>query len=191
MKKNIFYLIIVFSMIGCCKDQIVSSYKIPEEQKYLIPFEEDVLLTYISEQDFSFSADAKQKNLEIYEERTGPDSCDLWAFDVLKSSIFINMYELRLEFKLSRGFGDEELILTMRRLFQNGTYQDYQIENSNGRNYFSDDLFTDIEINGYHFNKVLIFKTPLMSSINQIIYSPENGIEYIEFVEGRYLKLDR
>lgn len=191
MNKTLFCIIIIFSILGCCRDQIVSSYKIAENQKYLIPFEQDSTLSYISQQVISFSANAKQKKLEIVEERTGPDSCSLWAFDVLKSSIFINMFELKFEFILSRGFGDDELILSMKRLFQNGTYQDYQIENSNGRNYFSDALFTDIEINGFLFNKVLIFKTPLMSSINQIIYSPENGIEYVDFDDGRYLKLDR
>lgn len=191
MNKSIFCLIIILSMLGCCRDQIVSSYKIPEDQKYLIPFEQDAILSYTSQQDISFSASAKQKKIEVVEERTGPDSCNLWAFEVLKSSIFIHKFELKFEFILSKGFGDDDLILSMKRLFEDGSYQDYHIENSNGQNQFSEDLFTEIEINGFVFDNVLILKTSYLSSINQIIYSSENGIEYIEFDDGRYLKLDR
>ena len=192
LMKNITYLLIIlFSITGCCRDQIVASYKLSENDKNLIPFEQDSTLSYISQQDISFSAKAQQRKLEIIEERIGADSCDLWAIDELKSSIFINTFELEFEFMLSRGFQEDQLILSMKRLFKNGTHQDYQIVNSEGSNFFNPDLFTNIEINGFHFNDVLIFNTQLTSSINRVIYSPENGIEYIDFDDGRYLKLDR
>jgi len=191
MKKSVFCLLIIFSIMGCCRDQIVSTYKIPVDQQYLIPFEQDAGLTYISQQNIAFSANAKQKKIEILEERSGPDSCNLWVFDVLKSSIFINIFELKFEFILSGGFNDDELILSMKRLFKSGSHQDYRIVNANGQNHFSEDLFTEIEINGFTFNNVLIFKTSLLSEINQVIYSAENGIEYIDFDDGRYLKLNR
>ncbi|SLJ99793.1 hypothetical protein [Salegentibacter salarius] len=97
--KNITYLLIIlFSITGCCRDQIVASYKLSENDKNLIPFEQDSTLSYISQQDISFSAKAQQRKLEIIEERIGADSCDLWAIDVFKSSIFINTFELEFEF---------------------------------------------------------------------------------------------
>jgi len=191
MKKPLFYLIIIFSIMGCCRDQVVSNYKIPEDEKYLIPFQQDTVLNYISQQDISFSGNASQKRIEILEERPGPDSCDLWEFEVLKSSVFINIFELKFEFILSRSFGDDELFLSMKRIFRGGGHQDYQLINANERNFFSEDLFTDIEINGFTYNNVLIFKTSLLSEINQVVYSVENGIEYIDFEDGRYLKLVR
>lgn len=77
MKNTTYLFIILFSITGCCRDQIVASYKLSENDKNLIPFEQDSTLSYISQQDISFSAKAQQRKLEVFEERIGPDSCDL------------------------------------------------------------------------------------------------------------------
>jgi hypothetical protein len=193
MKKTISYLIIIILTISCCQNEIIASYEISDDKKYLIPFELDSNLTYISQQNATFNAIANKKHLEIVKETPGPESCDYWAFDLLKSSIFIDTFEMKFEFILSRRFEDNQLTIIIKRFIKDGGYeyeQDFQIVNCDEQKYFSDELFTDIEINGFEFNDILIFESCYLSDIKQIIYSPKNGIEYIDFKDGRYLKLD-
>jgi hypothetical protein len=193
MKKTISLIMTIILTVSCCQNEIINSYKIPEDKNYLIPFDNDTMLNYISQQDAYFQASAYQKELLIILEPTGPDSCESEAFDLLKSSIFINTFELKFEFILSRGFEDNQLTLTIKRFIKDGNdefEQDFQLVNCDEQNYFSDELFSNIEINGLIYNDILIFKSCYLSDINQLIYSPKNGIEYIDFKDGRYLKLD-
>ncbi len=193
IKKPIYYLCFCLIVISCCKKEKIDSLKIPEDKAYLIPFKENKTLTYISEQNAFFQANAKQKNIEVIEEFINPDDCGYWTFERLKSSIFINTFEFNFEFVLATNSIENELTLTVKLLLKDDTNQyneqDFQLVNCDKDNYFNNDLFTDIEINGFVFKKVLIFKSCYQSFINQIIYSPQNGIEYIDFVSGRFLKL--
>ena len=191
MKRLFFYFVLIFTATSCCQNEVVSSFEIAEDKKYLIPFEQDSTLTYISQQDVSFSGQATQKKLNIIEDRPGPDSCDLLAFDELKSSVYINTFEIHFEFILSQGLRKEDLTLTLKRIWEDGMTQPFILGDCGGETNLSEELFTDVEINGFLYEDVLIFTSCYMSGIDRIIYSPENGIEFIEFSDGRYLKLKR
>lgn len=187
MKKIIPSLFLILSFISCCQDEIIAVYKIPENAKSRIPLNQNSSLTYVSEQNISYSASAKQKAMSVKTERNGQHSCDLTGYEILKSSIFINKFEFGFEFILEKNLTDDLLFYVKRYYDQGG--QIYTTD-CDQLNYDPDAPFTDIEINGFSFTNILILKScDTNGYIKQIIFSPENGIEYIDFESGRFLKL--
>ena len=189
LKKGAIICLIGFLISGCCVNKKETAFKIPEEKKQLVPFSQDTSLRYISQQNEYFRASAKQRRTSIIKDKPGPDSCDTWAFDVVSSSVFIYIFELNFEIQLSRGFVEDELRLSILQTWSDGNKQEFQIGNCEELTFVSADLFKDVEINGFSFNNVLVFKSCYSSSIDQLIYSAENGIEYVQFSDNRYLKL--
>ena len=189
MKKIITSFLLICSFVSCCEDEIITSYDIPEDAKDVVPFHRDITLTYLSQQDIEFTAVAESKELSIHTERPGPESCDLIASQTLSSTVFIDIFEYGFEFILQKDYHDQ-LLFSVKRFWKDGGYQNFQIQNCEEITSFTKDRFTDIEINGYSYDNVLILEScELPGDINRIIYSPERGVEYIDFTDGRFLVL--
>lgn len=188
MKKIIISFILLCCLVSCCQDEIVTSYEISEDTKDIIPFNQDRTLIYVSQQDITFTASAKQKKLEINTERLGAESCDLIANEILTSSVFISTFEFGFKFILEKDWFDR-LNFHVERYWKDGGSQIFKTD-CDQSSFYNADSFTDIVINGYSFSNVLIVDNcQADSGIDRIIFSPENGIEYVDFNDGRFLKL--
>ncbi|MGJ8666763.1 MAG: hypothetical protein ACSHW7_10380 [Patiriisocius sp.] len=59
-------------------------------------------------------------------------------------------------------------------------------------NFDSEIFTTDYEYNGFLFENVYVFNACIVDDahgVEQIVYTPEKGIEFIKFENGGYLKL--
>ena len=190
MKKILFLIAVTLLFYGCgCEDEIVESYKLNEFEKSLIPYESYQELSFIDDEGNTFIANSQPKENIIDTNRAGPESCRLTEYE--EETNFLN-------------FQSKNILIKLELTADNFTYFSLGItsENSDNNGLFDlacEELFnlsiqerlTDISINQFEFQNVLVFQNCSESTeIERIVYSNINGIEFIEFNNGKWLKLN-
>lgn len=193
MKLHKITLILFLIISGCCKDEIVQSNKLNEFEKSLIPYISYQELTFIDNEGNTFIANSQPKEIIIDTDREGPESCRLTEYE--EETNFLN-------------FPSKDILLKLELRANYGTYfsltvaseSDNNNNNNNGRfdlaceglfNLSIEERLTDLSINQFDFQNILVFQNCSESTeIEQIIYSTINGIEFIEFSDGKWLKLN-
>lgn len=188
--KKIFSIFAVSLIIhSCCKDEIVESYKLNVFEKILIPYTSYQEFNFIDDQGNTFIANSQPKESQIYTDRVGPESCRLIEFE--RETNFLNFQSKGILIKLEL-IADEFTYFSLRITSENS--------DNNGRfdlgcqglfNLSIQERLTDISINQFEFKNVLVFQNCSESTgIERIVYSNINGIEFIEFDDGKWLKLN-
>lgn len=184
--KLSFILFLIIS--GCCKDEIVESYRLNEFEKSLIPYTSYQELTFIDDEGNTFIANSQPKESLIDTGRAGPESCRLTEYE--KETTILNFQSKGLFIKLELTadyFTHFSLEITSNNSANNGLF-DLACEGL--FNLSIQERVTDTSINQFDFQNVLIFQNCSESTeIKRIIYSTINGIEFIEFNNGKWLKL--
>lgn len=182
-------LILFLIISGCCKDKIVESNRLNEFEKSLIPYISYQELTFIDDEENTFIANSQTKEIIIDTDRAGPESCRLTEYE--KETNFLN-------------FPSKDILLKLELTANYDTYFSLTITsestNNNGRfdlaceglfNLSIEERLTDLSIYQFNFQKILIFQNCSESTdIERIIHSTINGIEFIEFNDGKWFKLN-
>ncbi len=190
MKKILPLFAITLLIYSCiCEDEIVESYKLNEFEKSLIPYTSYQELGFVDDEGNTFIANSQPKESIIDTNRAGPESCRLTEYE--EETNFLN-------------FQSKGILIKLELTADNFTYFSLGItsENSDNNGLFDlacEGLFnlsiqerlTDISINQFDFQNVIVFQNCSESTeIERIIYSNINGIEFIEFNDGKWIKLN-
>lgn len=183
----LFFAIFIFS--GCCKDEIVNSYRLGQFEKTLIPYNTNNQLKFNDEEGNVVIFNSQPKVTNITVDRYGPESCRLFETETTKTHLYIPSLELRLDIILS---SFSNTLFTIRTLNQDSSLNaSFELACIGLTDRNIEERFIDISIAQFDFQNVLVFQDCQgYSQIDQIIYSIENGIEFIQFSDGKWLKLD-
>ena len=191
MKNFVSLFVVVLTISSCCKDEVVGTHRLSDNQKSIISYDGSEELTFIDQNGDLHNALTTRDDATIDTYRRGTESCDLVETEELLSSLIfqtsdISLIELRL-------FAD---IFTSFNLFAKASTS----ESRKGFNLVCEDIeevlieenFQDVVIGQFEFQNVLVFQSCLENSqIQQIIFSKENGVEFIEFSDpDKWLKLN-
>lgn len=186
--KSFSLLFILIFSVGCCRDEVIAEHMLTEEEKSLIPYEESHTLTYRDSYGSDFSAFVGEKETIIITERTGPESCNSITFESLESKFYLQVFDYDFRIIVQESFFETTTFEIKWYMEELDVYKTFSL-NCAGDSVLDENLFKDISLNEFHFQDVLVLKPCLQSHINKIVYSAENGIEYIEFNDGRFVKL--
>lgn len=183
-------IIVVFLLIfsGCCKDEIVKIYRLNNFEKSLIPYNSYQELSFIDDEGNMIIANAQPKESIIETRRPGPESCQLTEYEKEKSSLNFPFNDIVIRLDLESGSSTHfTLIASSENTFNNGNFE---IACEGLFNFSIQERLTDVSINEFDFQNVLIFQDCRESTeILQIVYSSINGVEFIEFKDGKWFKL--
>ncbi len=182
----LFFAIFIFS--GCCRDEIVDSYRLGQFEKTLIPYNNNDQLKFKNEEENIVIINSQPKVTNITTDRYGPDSCRLFETETTKTNLYIPSMGLRLDIVLS---AFSNTFFTISTLNQDSSLNaSFELACIGLFDRSIEERFTNISIAQFNFQNVLVFKDCQgYSPIDQIIYSIENGIEFIQFSDGKWLKL--
>ncbi|WP_289040500.1 hypothetical protein [uncultured Zobellia sp.] len=174
---------------GCCKDEIVESKELNEFEKSLIPYNSFQELNFIDEQGNTVIANSQPKESIFDKRRAGPESCRLFEYEREINSLNFQSQNILIKIELNNeSLTDFFLTVIREHALPNEKFD-----------LACDELFsltiqerlTNLTVNQFDFENILVFQNCSESAeIVKIIYSPTNGIEFIEFDNGTWLKLD-
>ena len=188
MKLDKITLILFFIISGCCNDEIVESFRLNEFEKSLIPYDSYNELTFIDNDGNTFIANSQAKESIIDTSRPGPESCQLTEYEYETNFLDFQSKDILIKLELSSLYDTSfSLSLTSDNSDNNGVFY---LSCEGLFNLSIEERLTDISINQFDFQNVLIFQNCSESTeIERIVYSNINGIEFIEYNNGKWLKL--
>ena len=191
MKNFILTIFFLAIISGCCKDELVASYKLNPFEKTLIPYNSLQDLEFIDEDGNIFIANSQPKESILDLDRAGPESCELTEFEVETSSLKFQTKNILIELELVANY-DTYFVLINTGTMPTKTYEQFDLACEGLFNTPIEERLTNLTINSFEFQNVLEFQNCSESSqIEMIIYSLVNGIEFIKFRDGTWLKLNK
>lgn len=181
----------ILLLLGCnCKDEvIVSSYRLNEFEKTLISYSVSDQLSFVSNEDDAISFSVVRKESEIEKQRHGPESCNFTEFEY-EFCYIASVYKglvVKLDL-MSSSINTFDIVVSSQSSNNNGVFK------LDCDTYYTETIeekLTDITINQFEFQNVLVFQDCSESTeIERIIYSADNGLEFVEFIDGNWLKFN-
>lgn len=177
------------TLLGCCKSELIREDRLTEYEKSLIPYESFSSINFVDNHGNRVSATSEFKELEImtYQEE---EQCDYETYEYLSVNIRFEYNDLVLQISIA-SFNDivELGILSLKPAPPGHIHYSLSCIGDHSRPI--ENKLTDISILGFDYYSVFVFvDCDQGSEISKIIYSPEKGIELIEFETGDYIKLE-
>lgn len=179
-------------LTSCCKDDIVTSYRLTDSERNLIPFIDFNRIPYTNQDGINFTGLAQPKEYKIDSERLGAESCNIRETESMYTFIGFENKDFVFQLTVSKYSDDLVEFKINKSILDSINSQEYFSLQCNGASIYKEDTSkTNISLHGFDFEDVLIFKDcENVSEINQIIYSEDKGIEFIEYDNENYLKLN-
>lgn len=178
MKKMILFCL--FCIIGCtCNNEELSKNLIdPINKEYLKANSEIVL--FKNQNDTDILVQFESSSFVTSKEDVGPESCEYNTYECGKKIFTMGNYsgQILIDYNSSLSI----------QINDNADYNTLVLENPQEEHF--DNLLNDIELSGFTFNNVLLLDKKIYKngSINKILYSKPNGIEFILFEDGTWYK---
>ncbi|GHA22989.1 hypothetical protein GCM10007103_00060 [Salinimicrobium marinum] len=189
LKKFSFLVIAGILLSSCCEEAIVASFKLNEAEKNLIPFTEFSRLRYEDQDGLQVVGLTQPRESKLSVESHGPESCDATEYE--KVSNFIGFEDKDFVFQLTLEKWSDLLLFELYKGILDTPSREFFSLTCEGFSGFRKELFVDVSVGEFDFQNVLIFNDCTgISEVNRIIYSKEKGIEFIEYDNGNYLKLE-
>lgn len=186
--KRLSLMFFVLLFIGCCKDQIVNSFLLADFEKEIIPYSGGENYTYVNRNGESITAVSTPVERKIDTERPGPESCDLSQYQVLKSRLRFQPLQFDIAIEITSLYGTRMQLRDIR--YGEYDFRRFYLEREFGEFPSIEESLTDISIADFFFENVLVFRDYEGSSeFHRILFSPQNGIVFIEYDNGSYLKI--
>lgn len=187
--KIVIIIVLVQSFPGCCDPELTNSYLLTDYQKTLITVTDYHDLIYFDSLSNRFIATTQPKEKVIYTENEREEKCKyseherMWTFFNFLAEGFVIKVEIDLSY---------EAKFRLYKINTGAPFGDYfDLSCSGIYNFPIEEQITDISISGFDFKNVFVFENcSKVSDINRILYSPKNGIEFIEYKNGDYYKLN-
>ena len=185
--KTLLNLGILLLIISCgCPDDGTDNFMLSEFENGIIPFQLATSVNFIDENTTQFSGSYSEKQTIVQDIDSGNDE-ECFATNIETQFIILSIpnENLSLEITLGKTRGN-------RTTF---TIEDipnvFAIDECFGIVENLEQKLTNVTVDGFQFNSVYEFKPcSENSTITRIIYSRENGIEFIKMSDDSYLKLN-
>lgn len=182
--KNLFLLTLVILFASCSSDECdeVADYTLTDFERSFIPFEESTVLIYKNGAEELFGGTATGKEVEIINLYSS-ENCEREQLERQQNNIFIPLYNLDLNVNVQKYNEDKpSFYIVIDELFYNlscDNFSEFQ------------DVLTDYSSDGFDFKNVFVFEhcDEEEITIQTIVYSTTNGVEFIKFVNGSFLQL--
>ena len=172
---------------GCCKPELIGSYLLTDYQKSMITVTTYHEKIYTDKSGERFVASTQPKETIIYTENPGEEGCKysdhqrMWTFLNFQSKGFVIKIEID---------GSCEACFRLYKIDTGAAFGDWLDLTNSETDLPLKERFTNISVLGFDFKNVLVFVPQNKDSkIKQMLYSPEKGIEFIEYVNGDYFNL--
>ncbi|TVZ28090.1 hypothetical protein JM83_3186 [Gillisia sp. Hel_I_86] len=171
---------------GCCKDEVVGRDLLSDYEKELIPYSGYDEIEYINEEGQIVLAQSTPTKIESDRWRPGPESCSVREYQTSTSHLIFRSEDFTLQIEIDKLLaGNFTINIGRGESFYFG--QDCRIPLDQP----IEQRVTNISIEDYEFTNVIVFENCSdFSEISKIFYSAENGIEYLEFLNGSFLKIN-
>ena len=183
MKKiNSTFLMTMFVMIffvGCgCNNEELSKIIIDNNDKnYLKGSSENI--SFIDQDENNIIANLETVNYYTEQHEIGRDACEYNTYEYGNRVFKMGNYSGKISLEYNSNLSIQ--------VNNNVDYNNLVLKNPQEVNF--DNLLNDIELSGFTFNNVLVLeKVSEGGSINKIVYSKTNGIEFILFEDGTWYK---
>jgi hypothetical protein len=142
--------------------------------------------TFVNENGESINAVSTPVERITDTERPGPESCNLSEYHVLKSRLHFDTLNFAIGIEISSLYGTQIQLLDLK--YGEYAFKRFYLDRDNGEFLSIEEYLTNISILGFVFENVLVFRDyENNSEFHRIIFSPQNGIEFIEYDNGSYL----
>ncbi|MGB3590059.1 MAG: hypothetical protein WBA16_00100 [Nonlabens sp.] len=184
MLKYFAFICAVTVLLSCgCNDDSFESFELDLFEKNVIPFTTSSDLTYRSSDGSTTAIQATAKAIELSNRYSSDDE-----------SCAISLEEYQINNYVSTA---GELLYEVR-IFKSTVFTSFQITDDDRAVYFIDgyegveleDFQETVITNGFQFNDVFTFIPFSTSEVEFILYSTEDGINFIKYVDGSYLILE-
>jgi hypothetical protein len=187
-----FYAIL---LIGCCDTEVVSSKKLTEFENQLIPYYEMGNSYFTDENANSVRASIQVRELDTYGYQN-EESCEVYETQRLTGSIYFfpRNFAIHLEINTLGGttmkLTEQNFKTTVGQNIEVVSKYNFAIDCENIYASNLEESLTNVVISQFEFDNVLVFKScDANSNIDNIICTPEKGVEFIAFKDSTYLKL--
>ena len=188
MKFNKLAFIALLIVSGCCEDEIVESYRFNEFEKNLIPYTSFEELRFIDNEGNTFVNNSQPKDHVVDVDRAGPESCQLTEYEQETNFLYFQSQDILFKFELTTHYETNFTLTSTSESTENNGRFELACAGLFGSSI--EERLTDLSIDQFDFQNVLVFQDCSESTeIERIVYSPVKGVEYLEFRDGRWLKL--
>ena len=186
-----FSLIICFIMSGCCNEDLTGSYELSDYSKSLVPFTDYNELNYINELGQRKIATTQPRIIETKTDKPGPESCQYSEYETLSNFINFQNPEFSVQIDMLSNNGKASFGIRYLEVGNDNSIENFDLENYNISMDDYKEAKKDTTIFDFTFNEVYIFSNEENRKIKTIIFSSTGrGIEFIEFKDGSFLKLE-
>jgi hypothetical protein len=185
--KKLLALGILLIITSCgCQDDGTDNFLLSEFENGIIPFQSTTSVLFIDENNDQFMGSYSEKQSEIIDLDIGDDeSCSSTNIETQFIVLSIPDKSLNLEITLGKVRGNRTTF-TIENI-----PEILSVENCSGLIENIEGKLTDVNIQGFEFNMIYDFNAcEISDEIKRIIYSRNNGIEFIEFNNDSYLRLN-
>ena len=183
----VFRLGILILLTSCgCPDDAENNFTLNEFENGIIPFETTTEVDFEDENSVQFVGTYSDKQTEIKDIDSGNDE-ECFATNIETQFIVLTIPDksINLEISLGKTRGNRTTftIENMPELFV--------IDECLGIVENVEEKLTDVSVQNFTFNSIFDFNPCSENSeIERILYSRNNGVEFIEFSNGSYLRLN-
>ncbi|OWW25047.1 hypothetical protein B4Q04_10895 [Zobellia sp. OII3] len=181
--------ILLLIVTGCSNCDGDENNLLSDEEKGLIPFSVDTSINFANDASETVIGNYSQKESEITNLDSGNDG-DCSATNVEREFTTLELSGLEVGFNIVVRKGrNNELFFLISQSDDNN--ERFAVDDCDGIVDDLDNFLQDISAKGFEFTDVYVFNSCTENSIVQrVLYSSTNGVEFIEFSDGSYLKLD-
>ncbi len=191
MKKIILLVFFGILLISCCEDEIVASYRLNESERNLIPFSEYSRLNYKNQNGENLIGLTQPKENKISIVNSEPETCDLREYESMTNFIAFENRGFVFEIVLNKANDDLLFFEINESILDSVNSQKKLLLDCERASIYREEYIVNASVMGFNFDNVFIFKDcDNTSEIKQIVYSKERGIEFIEYDNENYIKLN-
>ena len=191
LKKIILLVFFGTLLISCCEDEIVASYRLNESERNLIPFTEYSRLNYKNQNGEKLIGLTQPKENKIAVVDSGPETCDLREYESMNNFIAFENRDFVFEIVLNKANDDLLFFEINESILDSVNSQKKFLLDCERASIYKEEYIVNVSLMGFNFENVFIFKDcNNASEIKQIVYSKERGIEFIEYDNENYLRLN-
>lgn len=188
--KTLISLLLIPFIHSCesCEDSgSTASYKLTADEISLIPFTEFEKLSYFDQDGNILLGNTQPKIIENLTSGQEDESCQYIEYQEISTFLAFQPIDIAVRVWITK-YDKANFLLTH---YYPDSQETLRLQTDGVDSVISDNI-TDLTILGFDFENILVFKSlNKESDTKQILYSIENGIEFIEYRNGSYLKLSK
>ena len=190
--KLITLLTVLANLSSCCDSNLTGSYELSDFAESLVPYNDYSKLYYKNELGQRRIANTQPRTFEIRKNSPCPECCQYSEYETLNNFVQFRNHGFSIQLDLTSIDNNEGFTLKYVVIGNNSATEIFHLEGVlNPFDNILEEATKDTILYDFEFEEVLVFSNDENLVIKTILYSSQGrGIEFIEFADGTYLKLE-